>query len=428
MFDDLLRTAKATVSDREYNSRYEGTYRLNSVGISVPPNVHALEMNVNWDRLTVDSMAEVLTVEGFECADISEDALRGVWDTWQRSDMRSKSHLAHTEALTQGVAYVIVGRNEGGRIVTTIHPKDGFAVFRDTDGQITEAVRVFTEDTTSGQATYATYYTVESVEDFTDDGGVWRSVRRRAGIGLVPVVPVVNKTRLTDVEGRSEIDLVKPYSDAASRSATLLQLATELMSMPQRYILGGRPEDFVNQKGEPKTAAEIYLGSFLMAGSTDAKAGQFEGANLSQIVGVLKYWAECVSAMTGIPASMLGLTTGNPASAEAMRAAKERMISRGELKQGTFGDAWEHWARLVLALNGYQVEDAGTLSTVWRDIAVPSNSAKAAHLLQAHAQGVISARTARDGLPLTPEQRAREDKHDIEAEEYGTLSPIRGVA
>lgn len=429
MFDSLIETAQATISDSEYNARYDGTYRLNSVGVSIPARVRALEMNVNWDRLTVDSMAEVLTVEGFEGADTDTELLRGVWDVWQRSDMRSRSHLAHTEALTQGVAYAIVGQDTSGRVVTTIHPKDGFAVSHDSSGAIVEAVRTFSEKNADEDVHYATYYTEQSIEDYvSDDGTTWRRLRKRPSIGLVPVIPVVNKTRLSDRTGRSEIDLVKSYSDAASRSATLLQLATELMSMPQRYILGASFDDFKNQAGDIKTAAEVYLGSFLMSSTPDAKAGQFEGANLEQIVSVLKYWAECVSAMTGIPASMLGLSTGHPSSAEAMRAAKERMISRGELKQGVFGDAWEQWARVVIALQGGSLDGTDTLSTVWRDIAVPSNSAKAAHLLQAHAQGVISAHTARDGLPLTPEQRAREDKNDIEAEEFGLLSPIREVA
>ena len=143
MFDSLIETAQATISDSEYNARYDGTYRLNSVGVSIPARVRALEMNVNWDRLTVDSMAEVLTVEGFEGADTDTDLLRGVWDVWQRSDMRSRSHLAHTEALTQGVAYAIVGQDTSGRVVTTIHPKDGFAVSHDSSGAIVEAVRTF---------------------------------------------------------------------------------------------------------------------------------------------------------------------------------------------------------------------------------------------------------------------------------------------
>ena len=44
----------------------------------------------------------------------------------------------------------------------------------------------------------------------------------------------------------------------------------------------------------------------------------------------------------------------------------------------------------------------------WRDPATPSQSAVIASALQAQAQGVISAETAREFMRLTPEQKARE--------------------
>ena len=43
---------------------------------------------------------------------------------------------------------------------------------------------------------------------------------------------------------------------------------------------------------------------------------------------------------------------------------------------------------------------------------------------QAHAQGVITATTAREGLPLTPEQRAYENKGELEAGTLGSSDTI----
>jgi len=48
----------------------------------------------------------------------------------------------------------------------------------------------------------------------------------------------------------------------------------------------------------------------------------------------------------------------------------------------------------------------------WRDPAVASISSRNALMLQAQAQGVISAETAREYLGLSPEQIAREDRTD----------------
>lgn len=65
--------------------------------------------------------------------------------------------------------------------------------------------------------------------------------------------------------------------------------------------------------------------------------------------------------------------------------------------------------RIALEMFGHPIDTADTLEALWRDPATPSQSAKAANLLQAQAQGIITAKTAREGLPLTPEQRAYED-------------------
>lgn len=58
--------------------------------------------------------------------------------------------------------------------------------------------------------------------------------------------------------------------------------------------------------------------------------------------------------------------------------------------------------------------DELAIETLWRDPATPSKSAKAANALQAHAQGILSAHTAREALDLTPEQRAYEDGYEKE--------------
>lgn len=73
-----------------------------------------------------------------------------------------------------------------------------------------------------------------------------------------------------------------------------------------------------------------------------------------------------------------------------------------------FGDSLEQVFRLALRFEGHDIENMDSLEMRWRDPATASESARAAYLLQAHAQGIISAETARDGLRLTPQQQARE--------------------
>lgn len=424
-FGSLLDTAQATVSDSGLNERYNGTKQLSQMGVSIPPKVRALEMVVNWPRLVVDTMAEVLTVDGFEAADIPDDTIRGVWRVWQQTNMKSRSHLAHVEAMTQGISYALVSLTDSGMITTGVLPKDGIAVSYGLDGAVSEAVIVYNMRTEQGSdVKRAAYYVPDRIEVYQETYGTWTKISSQRGCGLVPLVPIVNQTRLSDRQGRSDMELVIPFGDSASRSFTLLQLATELLSMPQRYILGGDLSKFRKADGSQPSMEEIYLGTLMVSPKPDVKYGQLDGARLSEVINVLKHCAEMVSAMTGLPVAMLGVTTNNPSSAEAMRAAKERMISRGELKQDVFGDSWEQWARIVMAMQGKSLDGAETLNAVWRDIAVPSNSAKTAYLLQAQAQGVISSKTARDGLPLTPEQRAFENQATDTAQQLGLVGQL----
>ena len=65
--------------------------------------------------------------------------------------------------------------------------------------------------------------------------------------------------------------------------------------------------------------------------------------------------------------------------------------------------------------------DTQQLEVQWRDPATASESARQASLLQAHAQGVIDAETAREGLRLTPEQMSRERKNATNL--FGTNLP-----
>ena len=423
-FESLLERAEASSVDLDLNDRYDGTRQLDSLGLNIPPVTRVLEMATTWPQLVVDTMAEVLVVEGFECAAEGTDPfLKRVWELWAASNMGVSAYLAQVEALVQGSSFLIVGLDRGGRVFTTVRSRGGVAVDY-VDGRVASALVRYQATTEQGTTVErATYYTGTTIETFQQAGGLWGKLESASAPGYVPVVPLVNKYRVGDTAGRSEISLVSGFADAAARALTLLQLSMELLSMPQRWIAGGDMSKFKRADGTSPTLADLYLGSYMFAPTADAKMGQFPGADLSQIVNVIETLARQVSATTGIPMQMFGFTSaGNPMSAEAMRAAKERFISRGERKQALFGEAYTQWARIALAYDavargrrvdiGRLDESLSGLEVAWRDIAFPSVAAKNQAVLQAHAQGIVSGRTAREQLPLTVQQKRREDMAD----------------
>ena len=399
-FDTLV--ASVPVADSRFESYYEGRVTLDALGISLPPAARVLEMAAPFPKLAVDVLAEVLTPEGYLLGDDRDTpALLRRW--WQVNDMDTTVRLAITEALVQGSAYFVIGEGTSDAPRITAHPRRGMSVRRDHMGRVVEAVRQYGPH----DERHAAHYQAGRTDYYRRDGGRWVLVDTiRHGLSAPPVVPMVNMLRLGDVDGRSEIAEVAKLSDAASRSLTNLQVAQELLAMPTRYLFGEGLETLRDPSGNPVDKIAAYFGRFI-TGPSDAKAGQIPGADLSQIINSYKLYAQSVSAITGIPPSMLGISTDNPSSAEAMKVAKERLISRAEVKQQLFGDALEEVARLSLEYMGREV-DVATLEVQWRDPATPSASSKAANMLQAHAQGVIGAETAREALSLTPEQKARE--------------------
>lgn len=393
---------------QKWESYYGGEKRVDALGVSLPPQMRVLEMPVRWPKLSIDVLVESLVLEGFKLADgpPPEDLNRIL----QANNFDTLLTLGLTEALIQGAAFVVAGGREDSDIpMLSVHKGNEFSIKEDYQGRIIQAVRRYRKGNQTFKAVYepgiTSWYEVEgSLEVLIEEA--------ETGYDRVPVVPLVNRKRIGE-EGQSEIEDIATLCDAASRSLTNLQVAQELLAMPVRYLFGDDVKSqFKNADGSQKSRVEAYLGHYIV-GPKGSTAGSIPGSDLNQIINSFKVYAQQVSALTGIPPFMMGISAdSNPASAEAMRSAKDRLITRAEMKQHIFGDAVEDIARMVLALAGVEVDGLETLEARWRDPAVASVSSRNALMLQAHAQGIITEETAREYLGLSPEQMARERHTD----------------
>lgn len=411
-FDSLIRRAGVGESAK-YEGYYEGTVTLDSLGVSLPPAVRVLEMVAPFPKIAIDVLSEALNPEGFILGDDAETPkLLRKW--WQANDLDTAVKLAIAEALVQGRSFFIVGAGEAGIPRITAHRPAGMAVEYDHMGRVSEALRRYK----MGDDKYAAHYLAGLTRYYKHGPTGWSLVDEVVtGASRPAVVPMINKARLGDVQGRSEIAEIAKTTDAASRSLTNLQVAQELLAMPTRYLFGDGLDAMRDQHGNPIDKITAYFGQFL-TGPQGASAGQIPGADLQQIINTYKLYAQIISSVTGIPPQMLGISTDNPSSAEAMRVAKDRLIAKAEVKQHMFGDVLEDVAKLALEMEGATPDGVETLEMQWRDAALTSVSAKAANMLQAHGQGVISSETARDGLQLTPEQKARENARGDAVESF----------
>lgn len=403
-FENLIEHCTTPRNFDKWNNYYSGESRLDALGVSLPPDVRVLEMAAMWPKLAVDVLVESLVLEGFSTAegDVSEELRK----TFQANNFDTLWPLAMADAMVQGRSFVVIGPGQDDIPKLSAHSAKSIYTRRNIMGTVIEAVQRFR----SGEDEFAVHYEPGQITQYVESRGRWMQVAKpqQSGYAGVPIVPVENRIRLGG-EVHSEISDIAKLCDAASRSLTNLQVAQELLAMPMRYLFGdGADEEKLDQNGRRVSQIQAYFGRFL-TGPAGSTAGQIPGADLQQIISTFKLYAQQVSAMTGIPPFMMGISAdSNPSSAEAMRSAKDRLINRAMVKQNLFGDAAEQIARITLQMQGEDISGLETLESRWRDPAVASVSSRNALMLQAHAQGLISGETARESLGLTPEQLSRE--------------------
>jgi hypothetical protein len=424
---DSLRAQTVPWDTWELEAYYNGVKRLAALGVSIPPEMRVLEMVAGWPRLVVEALVERLTVEGFHLATNEAFAAEAsLW--WQANNMDVNSILAHTEALVQGQAFGIVGPSEEGDIPRiTVHPRREVRVSFNSIGRVSEAMRKYrAEDGSEWYAFYEPGYTTYYGQGWGDDRWL-RAGRIPTGISRVPVVPFTNRGRIDERYGQSEMRDVMDLTDACSRSLTNLQVAQELVSMPGRYLLGAEPGSFVDGEGKPKTQFEVYIGRLLL-GPAGASAGQFPGAQLDQIINTVKLYAQMVASMTGLPNSYLGISTDNPASAEAINASADRHVKKAEQKQVMFGDSHEELMRI-----GYEfvhgTPDNGliALETRWRNAATPTLQSTAQAVVQLVNADIVPPSVAREMVGLTPEQKRMSELADANADITSRFREVVGL-
>ncbi|WP_018686524.1 phage portal protein [Actinokineospora enzanensis] len=407
---ELRQRLAATASrTRRLDAYYDGAQRLAALGLGLPPEMRRLQVVVNWPRLTVDSLAERLDLEGFRLAGAAETDER-LWSWWQANGLDDESGLAHLEALITGRAYITVGPGDDGADTPVITPESARSMIADVDPRtraVRSALRLYTSR--SGGELSATLYLPDRTVYYDRGRSGWRVVDLIAHkLGRVPVVPLINRARIGDRHGRSEMDDVIGLTDAACRTMTNLGGAQELLAVPQRYVLGAGRSDFVNEAGEPIPAWEAYIGRILALGNENAKVGQFAAADLRNFVEVVNLYARLVAALSGLPPHFLGLSTDNPASADAIRSGETRLVKRAERRARAFGSAWEESMRLgMLIVDGEIPPHAARLESIYRDPATPTYAAKADAVSKLVASGILPISAAWEELGYSAEQRRK---------------------
>ena len=415
-FEKMLeRFQSKALRPKQFETHYEGESRLDALGISLPPSARVLEIQAPFAKMAIDVLTEVLIPSGFILPDQDrDDDIALIRETWQYNNMDSQFNLAAAEAIAAGLVFWVLAPPDKDHEYATIRAIDAKhgRVRIDYSGKPIEGIaRYRLPNGKQG----ASYYTPDGVTMYEENQSGWVKVAGRKDKWGMSIVPMFNRARISDRYGRSDLKELRTVIDAASRTLTNLQIAQEVSALPMRALVGDGAGEVVKKYADRMQA---YMGT-LLALPEGASVTQVSGAPLDPFISSYRSYALQISAMTGIPPSMMGVASdNNPTSAEALRVAKDRLIARAENKQRQFSDALEEVGRLIVTMNGGSLEGLQDLEVTWRDAAAPSVSAQMQAALQAQAQGVIHEETAREYMRLTPAQMEREaqlsrDIHDM---------------
>jgi len=400
---------------------------------------------LNFSRLITGAYEDRLDVEGFRYARKSsaDDAL---WEVWQANDLDEQSQQGHYDSIGLGRSYVLVGSGDtenDAPVVTVESPLQVFAHRDPRTRRVDRAVKRWDENADMpGQVAqqHAMLYLPNVSRHLvsTDDG--WRIVwEDQHDLGVVPVVPLVNRPRLLRPDGLSEFhDAIGP-ADAMNKLATDMMVSAEYHSMPRRWAAGVKESDFVDEHGSPLSPWSRDAGTLWAVESTEAKFGQFNESDLANFHNSIKFLVQIVVQLAGLPPHYASFSSGdsNPTSADAIRSAETQLVKRSERKQTYLGGAWESVMRLVQRIQTGEWDPAArSLETIWRDASTPTMAQKADAILKLatpvqNGLAVLPIEQAREDLGYTPEQRRRMAELDKQAQQdpyLATLSAKDGAA
>lgn len=410
---DLEKQREALASKDDVNGKYyEGSQRLEHIGLAVPPELRHFETVVNWCRVTVDSIEQRQRVKSFILPgeDLGSQVLREHWDA---NNLDSESRLFHKDSLIYGRSFVAVGSNEEDPehpLITVESPLELTCRVDPRSRRISSALRLYGGTEEEPDPTLATLYLPDATVWLEKAKGGWQeSARDDHGLGRVPIIMHLNRRRTGSWTGTSEMADVKKLVDAAARALTDAQLALETIVVPKRYVLGVSKGEFVDQAGNPLPVWQAYYGALYATSNSEAKVGQLPGASMDNFLKTVDHYAGLVSSVTGLPTRYLGQTSVNPAAEGAIRADESRLVLNVESKNDAAGDSWAWVMALAERFRTGEWLPANQVKTEWFDAGTPTFAQKADGVQKLHGGAPIMSREgAWDELGWSDARKERE--------------------
>lgn len=415
-----LDAAQPVVARRDMY--YRGKQPLRFLADKVDASIMAFSSNLA--RVAVNAVAERIRLEDATATVDGRDVTEQARALLRDSDLPMTLQATLVDMLAVGSAYLIVWADEFGRPVVTGESAEQVAVERDpiTRGvvaaikrwQVTDANGVLVEE-------HAVKYLPKEIVHLVrnEKRGKWTFAGSTDNpLGVVPVVPLINVERIHDDTGASVVDDLAPLVDALNKLVTDMLTTSEAVARPKRYATGVTLEDAVVgfdadagfAADDEDQAPEILdedpgvespfqdSDDMWIAEEAEAKFGQLPGADMTGYRTGVDLVMQQIMAVTSLPAHLVGITTSNPATAEALRASEVALASNAASRIRVITRPMEWAVRLLVAVAEGVSPDRVQVRLSWADTTTRSVAQEADAAVKLHAEGIVDDEEARQSV------------------------------
>lgn len=366
---------------------YDAKQPLKDLGISIPPQLTKIETALGWPAKGVNTLARRCNFDGYVIPGDVQDPY-DLQTVLVENNMDVEIPQGITSALIHATAFITTTRGDvlSGEpdVLQTIRSAVYGTGIWDSRKRGLSAYLAITGTDKESNVNAFLMYLPEAVYTFSKESAskLWRVFVQPNPLKRVAVQPLVYQPELSRPFGHSRISrTVMSLTDQAIRSMLRTEVSAEFYSSPQRYLLGADESAFQGADGLAASKWQAVLGRFLAIsveeGEEKPTIGQFPQLTMEPHLAHLRQIAQNFASDQNLPISSLGIVQDNPASAEAIYAAKEELVVEAEGANRNFGSALVRsgWDAVMLRDGLTEVPaELKKLRAKFRDPATPSKS------------------------------------------------------
>jgi len=359
---------------------YEGKNLLRDLGISIPPQLKTVETVLGWPAKAVGALVSRCNFDGFVLPGSEQDPfdLGGLLadnnmdvelpQAFTSSKIHSTSFLTVTPGDTSAGEPEVLFLARSARWATGLW---------DRRSRSLKAGLSITDTDESGTPSEFVMYQRDKVSTFRKrSDGRWAVEIQANRTGRVWMEPLTFRPELERPFGHSRISrAVMSITDSAVRTVLRSEVSAEFFNTPQRYVLGAEEGAFAGDTAKWKAVMGRMLAISRDEEGELPQVGQFTQQSMQPHMEQLRGWASLFAGETSLPVSSLGIVQDNPASAEAIYAAKEDLVMEAAAANRVYGSALRRAATTAVMLRDGLTEpppEMRQLQAKWRNPATPS--------------------------------------------------------